>query len=73
MSLEISQTVTTKEIKDAIWKLPIRKAVSPDRIPNKTIKAALETLTIPLANIATTCLLKGKLPECCKTTTTIVL
>ena len=73
MPLKISQTVTIKEIKNTIWKLPIRKAVGLDRILNKTIKAVLKALTIPLANIATTCLLKDKLPECYKTTTTIVL
>ena len=71
--LEISQTVTIKEIKDAIRKLSTEKAVGPDRILNKAIKAALEALTTPLANTAITCLLKGKLPECCKVTTTIIL
>ena len=55
------------------YKLPTRKAVGLDRIPNKAIKAALEALTTPLANAATTYLLEGKLPECCKVTTTIVL
>ena len=71
--LKISQTVTIKEIKDAIQKLPIGKVVGPDRILNKAIKAALKVLTTPLANTVTTCLLKGKLLECCKITTIIVL
>ena len=73
MPLEISQTVTIKEIKDAIRKLPTGKAVGPDRILNEAIKAASEALTTLLANTATTCLLKGKLPECCKVTTIIIL
>ena len=60
-------------MKDAIRKLPTGKAVGPDRIPNEAIKAILEALTTPLANTATTCLLEGKLPECYKVTTTIVL
>ena len=73
MPLEISQTVTIKEIKDAIWKLPTGKAVGPDRILNEVIKAALKALITPLANTATTYLLKSKLPECCKVITIIVL
>ena len=60
-------------MKDAIRKLPTGKAVGPDRILNEAIKAVLEALTTPLANIATTCLLKGKLLKCCKVTTIIVL
>ena len=61
--LKISQTVIIKEIKDAIRKLPTGKVVGPDRIPNKAIKAALEAIAIPLANTATTCLLKSKILE----------
>ena len=73
MPLEISQTVTIKEIKDAIQKLPIRKVVGPDRILNKAIKAALKALTILLVNTIITCLLKGKLLKYYKVTTIIVL
>jgi hypothetical protein len=60
-------------MKDAIQKLLTKKAVGLDRILNKAIKAALKALTIPLANIATTCLFKGKLLEYCKITTIIIL
>ena len=73
MPLEISQTVTIKEIKDAIQKLPIRKVIGPDRILNKAIKTALKALIIPLANTITTYLLKNKLLEYCKVTTIIIL
>ena len=44
-----------------------------DRILNKAIKAALEAIATPLADAATTCLLKSKIPECCKETITVVL
>ena len=44
-----------------------------DGILNKAIKAVLKAVAIPLANAATTCLLKGNLPECCKDTITVVL
>ena len=73
MPLKISQTVTIKEIKDAIQKLPTRKVVDLNRILNKTIKAVLKTLIIPLANTTIIYLLKGKLLECCKVITIIIL
>ena len=60
-------------MKDAIRKLPTKKTVGPDRILNEVIKAVLEALTTLLANTAITYLLKGKLPECCKVITIIVL
>ena len=44
-----------------------------DRILNKAIKAALEAVAIPLANAATTCLLKGKILEYYKETIIVVL
>ena len=71
--LKISQIVSLKEIKDAIWKLPISKAAGPDRILNEAIKAASEAVAIPIVNTATTCLFKGKIPECCGETITVVL
>ena len=73
MPLKISQTVIIKEIKDTIQKLPTRKAVGLDKILNKVIKAVLKALIILLANTATIYLFKGKLPECCKITTIIIL
>ena len=73
MPLKISQTVTIKEIKNAIRKLPTGKVVGLDRILNKVIKAALKALTTPLANTITTYLLKGKLLEYYKITTIIIL
>ena len=73
MLLKISQTVTIKEIKDAIQKLFTGKVVGLDRILNKVIKTVLKALTTLLANTITTYLLKGKLPEYCKVTTIIVL
>ena len=73
MPLKISQTVIIKKIKNAIQKLPTRKAVGPDRILNKAIKAVLEALIILLTNIIITYLLKGKLLECCKVITIIIL
>ena len=44
-----------------------------DRILNKTIKATLKTVTIPLINAATTCLFKNKILDCCKEIIIIVL
>ena len=44
-----------------------------DKILYKVIKAILEAVAIPLANAVTTCLLKGKLPECYKEIITVVL
>ena len=73
LPLKISQIVSLKEIKDAIRKLPTGKVTGPDRILNKAIKAALEAIAIPLVNIATTYLLKGKIPEYCKKTIIVVL
>ena len=73
MPLKISQTVTIKEIKDAIRKLFTGKVVGPDRILNKAIKAVLKALMTLLANTTTTCLLKGKLLKYYKITTIIVL
>ena len=73
ISLEISQTVTIKEIKDTIQKLFTGKVIGLDKILNKVIKAALEALITPLANTTTTYLLKSKLLECYKVTTTIIL
>ena len=73
LPLKISQIVSPKEIKDAIRKLPTGKATGPDRIPNKAIKAASEAIATPLADAATTYLLKSKIPECCKETITVVL
>ena len=49
------------------------KVVDLDRILNKAIKAALEALTTPLANTTTICLFKGKLLECYKVITIIIL
>ena len=60
-------------MKDAIRKLPTNKVAGPDRILNKAIKAALKAVATPLANTATTCLLKGNLPECYKDIITVVL
>ena len=66
LPIKISQRVSLKEIKDTIWKLPIRKAAGPDKILNKTIKAILKAVIIPLAIIATTYLFKSKILNCCK-------
>ena len=71
--LNISYTISVKEIKDAIQKLPISKIPGPDKIPNKAIKTAAEELAALFANIATACFQKGKLPKCLKTTTTVIL
>jgi len=71
--LEISQIVLVKDIKEIIYKLLIDKVVGLNRILNKAIKAALKALVIPLANIITICLYKGKLLNCCKITIIVVL
>ena len=60
-------------MKDAIRKLPTNKAAGPDRILNEAIKAVSEAVAIPLANTATTCLLKGNLPDCYKDIIIVVL
>ena len=60
-------------MKDTIWKLPISKAAEPDRISNKAIKAVLKAIATLLANIITTCLLKGNLLEYCKDIITVIL
>ena len=60
-------------MKDAIRKLPTNKAAGLDRIPNEAIKAVSEAVATPLANAATTCLLKSNLPECYKDIITVVL
>ena len=60
-------------MKDVIRKLPTSKAAGLDRILNKAIKAVLEAVAILLANAATTCLLKGNLPECYKDIIIVVL
>ena len=44
-----------------------------DRILNKVIRVVLEAVAILLANTATTYLLKGNLPECCKDIIIVVL
>ena len=44
-----------------------------DRILNKAIKAVLEAIVIPLANVVTTYLLKGKLLECYKEIIIVIL
>ena len=44
-----------------------------DRILNEAIKAALEAIAIPLANVVTTYLLKGKLLEYCKEIIIVIL
>jgi len=54
--LNISYTISVKEIKDTIQKLPTSKALRPDKIPNETIKAAVKELAAPLANAVTVCL-----------------
>ena len=71
--ISLCQTVTIKEIKDAIRKLPTGKVLGLDRILNKAIKAVLKALITLLANTIIICLFKGKLPECCKVTTIIIL
>ena len=60
-------------MKDAIRKLPTSKAAGPDGIPNKAIKAASEAVAIPLANAATTYLLKSNLLECYKDIIIVIL
>ena len=71
--LKISQTVSLKEIKDAIWKLPISKVAGLNRILIKAIKAVVKAIAIPLANAATTYLFKSNLLECYKNTIIVVL
>ena len=44
-----------------------------DRILNKAIKDVLKAVATPLANTATTYLLKGKILECCKEIITVIL
>ena len=56
--LNISYMISVKEMKDAIQKLLIGKALGPDKIPNKAIKAALKELTTSFANAATICFQK---------------
>ena len=65
--------VSPKEIKDAIWKLPISKAAGLNRILNKVIKTALKAVAIPLANAATTYFFKSKIPECYKEIIIVIL
>ena len=48
--------ISAKEIKNTIQKLPISKMPGPDKIPNKTIKAALKELTTLFTNTVTVCL-----------------
>jgi hypothetical protein len=60
-------------MQDAIRKLPTSKVAGLDRILNKVIKAVLEAITLLLANAASLCLYEGKLLECCKETTIVVL
>ena len=60
-------------MKDTIRKLPISKAVGPDRILNKAIKAALKAVVTLLTNTMTTCLFKGNLLKCCKDIIIVVL
>ena len=45
----------------------------PDRILNKAIKAALEAIITPLADITTTYFFKGKIPKCYKEIIIVVL
>ena len=65
--------VLLKEIKDAIWKLFTSKAVRPDRILNKVIKAALKAVATPLVNTITTYFLKSNLLEYYKEIITVIL
>ena len=44
-----------------------------NRILNKVIKAVLKAVAIPLVNIATTCLFKSKILDCCKEIIIIIL
>ena len=44
-----------------------------NRILNKVIKVILEAVTIPLINIATTCLLKSKILNYCKEIIIVIL
>ena len=60
-------------MKNTIRKLPTSKVAGLDGILNKAIKAALEAIAIPLANTATSCLLKSNLLEYCKDIITVVL
>ena len=65
--------ISAKEMKNAIQKLPTSKALRPNKIPNKAIKAVLEKLATPFANTAIMCFQGGKLPKCLKTITTVIL
>ena len=60
-------------MQDTIRKLPTSKAAGLDRILNKAIKAILEAITLLLANTISLYLYKGKLLECCKETTIVIL
>jgi hypothetical protein len=60
-------------MQDAIRKLPTSKAAGLDRILNEVIKAILEAITLPLANTASFYLYKGKLLECYKEITIVIL
>ena len=57
--LKINQIVSSKETKNAIWKLLTSKVAGLDRILNKAIKAALEAVIILSANAVITCLYKA--------------
>ena len=48
--------ILAKKMKDAIQKLPTSKVPGLDKIPNKTIKAALEELATLFANTVIACL-----------------
>jgi len=56
LPLNISYIILAKEIKNIIQKLPISKALRPDKTPNKAIKVTSEELAIPFINATTACL-----------------
>jgi hypothetical protein len=60
-------------MQDTIRKLPTSKAARPDRILYKVIKAILEAVILLLANAVTIYLYKGKLLECYKEITIVIL
>jgi len=71
--LDISSTITSEQVEQAIHRLPNGKAPGPDGIPNEVLKEVAHVIKDDLAQAISKCFASGATPETFRKSITVVL
>ena len=72
-TLEIASTITPAQLATVVNRLPNKRAPGPDRIPNEILKILIPEILDQLAQVLSSLLASGTLPDSFRVSTTVVL